>query len=98
MTIVTAAEIQKNFGKFSDLALREAVSITRQGRKSLVLLSADEYERLKSFDDRQVFLAEEIPDEWLKELSKPIPPYKTCLLYTSPSPRDRTRSRMPSSA
>ena len=27
-----------------------------------------------------------------RELSKP------CLLYTSPSPRDRTRSRMPSSA
>ena len=24
--------------------------------------------------------------------------YKPCLLYTSPSPRDRTRSRMPSSA
>ena len=24
--------------------------------------------------------------------------YKTCLLYTSPSPRDRVRSRMPSSA
>ena len=24
--------------------------------------------------------------------------YKSCLLYTSPSPRDRTRSRMPSSA
>ena len=35
---------------------------------------------------------------------EPIPeltgPYEanTCLLYTSPSPRDRTRSRMPSSA
>ena len=25
-------------------------------------------------------------------------PHQTCLLYTSPSPRDRTRSRMPSSA
>ena len=25
-------------------------------------------------------------------------PDRTCLLYTSPSPRDRTRSRMPSSA
>ena len=25
-------------------------------------------------------------------------PAQTCLLYTSPSPRDRTRSRMPSSA
>ena len=29
----------------------------------------------------------------------PEPAYfETCLLYTSPSPRDRTRSRMPSSA
>jgi hypothetical protein len=27
-----------------------------------------------------------------------IDTYYTCLLYTSPSPRDRTRSRMPSSA
>ena len=26
------------------------------------------------------------------------PIYKTCLLYTSPSPRDRQKSRMPSSA
>ena len=26
------------------------------------------------------------------------PPVGACLLYTSPSPRDRTRSRMPSSA
>ena len=26
------------------------------------------------------------------------PTYNSCLLYTSPSPRDRTRSRMPSSA
>ena len=27
-----------------------------------------------------------------------VPTLITCLLYTSPSPRDRTRSRMPSSA
>ena len=27
-----------------------------------------------------------------------VPHIQTCLLYTSPSPRDRTRSRMPSSA
>ena len=26
------------------------------------------------------------------------PEYRTCLLYTSPSPRDRQKSRMPSSA
>ena len=30
-----------------------------------------------------------------KSLGEPI---ENCLLYTSPSPRDRTRSRMPSSA
>ena len=29
---------------------------------------------------------------------KPSLVVKVCLLYTSPSPRDRTRSRMPSSA
>ena len=28
----------------------------------------------------------------------PSPTFNICLLYTSPSPRDRTRSRMPSSA
>ena len=34
------------------------------------------------------------------EFSKAMldPEYVNCLLYTSPSPRDRTRSRMPSSA
>ena len=32
------------------------------------------------------------PHEYLKRY------LKDCLLYTSPSPRDRTRSRMPSSA
>ena len=30
--------------------------------------------------------------------SSPTGPDNNCLLYTSPSPRDRTRSRMPSSA
>ena len=34
----------------------------------------------------------------LIELITEVGPYIACLLYTSPSPRDRTRSRMPSSA
>ena len=33
---------------------------------------------------------------WTIQPPKSLP--ITCLLYTSPSPRDRTRSRMPSSA
>ena len=32
------------------------------------------------------------------EIRNKIANFFTCLLYTSPSPRDRTRSRMPSSA
>ena len=37
-------------------------------------------------------------DDKIKELFKPIMEYIDCLLYTSPSPRDMRRSRMPSSA
>jgi kynurenine formamidase len=33
-----------------------------------------------------------------KKYGMPLAEYYDCLLYTSPSPRDRTRSRMPSSA
>ena len=33
-----------------------------------------------------------------KEHLEDVTLYGACLLYTSPSPRDRTRSRMPSSA
>ena len=36
-------------------------------------------------------------DLWLDKLT-PTPMVLFCLLYTSPSPRDRQRSRMPSSA
>ena len=36
--------------------------------------------------------------EFKKNTQHPVIGLITCLLYTSPSPRDRTRSRMPSSA
>ena len=40
----------------------------------------------------------QLRDKHLKNLEVPYYCIKGCLLYTSPSPRDRTRSRMPSSA
>ena len=40
----------------------------------------------------------ELYDEAADCYPKKAAQYKGCLLYTSPSPRDRTRSRMPSSA
>ena len=46
-------------------------------------------------------LLEAAEEELAAELDESVakrPGPKSCLLYTSPSPRDRTRSRMPSSA
>ena len=44
----------------------------------------------------QIYEIEGAGTKWAPE--KGTRKYNTCLLYTSPSPRDRTRSRMPSSA
>ena len=46
----------------------------------------------KDFSSQMLYGANEV------ELGKQWASNKFCLLYTSPSPRDRTRSRMPSSA
>ena len=45
-------------------------------------------------DDEEIYDCYEKPKTFTPEPNTP----NTCLLYTSPSPRDRTRSRMPSSA
>lgn len=55
---VSSAEFVRNFGNLSDKALGEAVTITRNGRDRLVLLSVDEYERLKRRDRRVIRLDE----------------------------------------
>ena len=70
---VTAAEVGKNFGQFADKALVEPVTITKYGREHLVLLSADEYARLKR-RDRQVYRAADIPDELLAAIEAAEPP------------------------
>jgi prevent-host-death family protein len=66
---VSASEFQRSFGKLSDQALKEAVAITKQGRDHLVLVAAEEYERLKR-RDRKVGLAGELSDEWLTAVRK----------------------------
>ena len=43
-------------------------------------------------------LVENWQDIALNKMGDLLKKYRSCLLYTSPSPRDRTRSRMPSSA
>lgn len=43
----TIAEVGQNFTKAARDAEREPIEITRHGRRALVLLSIEEYERLK---------------------------------------------------
>lgn len=66
-TRVSASEFQRAFGALSDKARREPVMITRQGRDHLVVLSADEYARLKR-RDRRVGRLEDLPDEWIEAI------------------------------
>ena len=58
MITVTSVEFQRNIGRYQDEALKEPVSITRNGRERLVVLSADEYHRLKRRDRTVLGLAE----------------------------------------
>jgi prevent-host-death family protein len=44
---VSAAEFQRNIGRYQDIALRQPVAVTRNGRDSCVLISTEEYKRLK---------------------------------------------------
>ena len=47
---VTSADFQRNIGLYQDEALRKPVTITKNGRPRTVLISAEEYERLKRRD------------------------------------------------
>jgi prevent-host-death family protein len=47
MSVVSSAEFQRKLGLYQDKALAEPVIITKNGRERLVLLSVDEYQRLK---------------------------------------------------
>lgn len=70
MVTITAAELQNHFGRYRDLAQKEPVSVTHHGRESIVVMSADEYKRLKAIDTRQAFYTRELPDDIVAELDK----------------------------
>jgi prevent-host-death family protein len=59
---VTTAEFIKNYGTLADKALTEAVTITKNGRDRLVVVSASEYARLLR-RDRRAIRPEDLPEE-----------------------------------
>jgi PHD/YefM family antitoxin component YafN of YafNO toxin-antitoxin module len=67
MMKVSSAEFIKNYGTLTDKALVEPVTITKNGRDRLVVLSSDEYERMR-LRDRRVIRVEDLSDEEFEEI------------------------------
>ena len=64
---VTSAEFHRNIGTYQDIALTKAVIITKNGRERTVLISAEEYTRLKR-RALQVIAAGDLTDQQIAAL------------------------------
>jgi hypothetical protein len=64
-TRISESEFHRAVGAVTDQALRQPVTITKDGRDHVVVVSAEEYARLKR-RDRQAGLAGELPEEWVE--------------------------------
>jgi prevent-host-death family protein len=73
---VSAAEFQRNFGRYQDLALRQPVAVTRNGRESCVLLSSEEYRRLKR-RDREVLGIDDFTETDIEAIRHSRPPQES---------------------
>jgi PHD/YefM family antitoxin component YafN of YafNO toxin-antitoxin module len=67
--ITSAGELVREFSHYSDLALAQPVVVTKNGRPRNVLLSVEEYERLKQ-RDQLAFRAADTPDHFLADIQK----------------------------
>jgi prevent-host-death family protein len=73
MVKISSAEFQKNFGRYQDVALKEPVTVTRNGRDRVVMLSVDEYQRLKR-RDRRVMTASDFTQDDIAAIERANPP------------------------
>ncbi len=58
MLKVPSGEFQRHIGRYQDVALTQPVAVTRNGRERTVLISAEEYHRLKRRDREVLTLAD----------------------------------------
>lgn len=66
----TSLDLQRNTARVQEAAMREAVAVSYHGRDRLVILSIDEFERLKR-RDKAVIAMEEMPEEFIRALQEP---------------------------
>jgi prevent-host-death family protein len=79
MITISSVEFQRNFGHYQDTALREPVTVTRNGRERLVVVSVEEYRRLKQ-RDRQVLGLEDFTAADLEAIRAAEPPAEAAAL------------------
>lgn len=72
MIRVSAAEFQRNIGKYQDIALREPVAVTRNGRGGTVLISAEDYRELRR-NYRRVMRLEDFTEEDIRAIENARP-------------------------
>jgi prevent-host-death family protein len=70
---VSSAEFQRNIGRYQDLAMTQPVAVTRNGRERTVLISTEEYARLKR-RDREVLGLDDFTADDLAALKASRPP------------------------
>ncbi|SMH43909.1 type II toxin-antitoxin system Phd/YefM family antitoxin [Mesorhizobium australicum] len=76
MIKVSSAEFQRNIGRYQDMALKEPIAVTRNGRERTVMLSIEEYQRLKR-RDRRVMGLEDFTDEDIAAIERARAPEHT---------------------
>jgi prevent-host-death family protein len=65
--VTSAGDLVRQFSHFSDVALARPVVVTKNGRARNVLISVEEYERLKRLD-QAAFLAADTPNRFLSDI------------------------------
>jgi PHD/YefM family antitoxin component YafN of YafNO toxin-antitoxin module len=68
---VSTADFIKHYGALADKALAEPVTITKNGRDRLVVVSAEEYQRLKQREGRALY-AWELSENDIATLEAPL--------------------------
>ena len=76
---VITAELMREWGRLADTAMVEPVTVTRDGHDHLVVISAEEYARLKR-RDRRVLRTEELTEGEIQVISRAEPPAETAQL------------------
>lgn len=68
MEYVPSAEFHRKIGLYQDKALIEPITVMRNGRARVVLLSVEEYQRLKRLD-REVLSVGELSEQELEAIT-----------------------------